>query len=236
MGKLLAADFRKLKRKMIWFLVFLGPLGVVGLQAVNFGLRYDWLTKQYQEDLWGGLIQNVGFLTIPALLLGIALIASMVANIEHATNAWKQTLALPVGKAGVFVAKFVVVALLLACSTALLLAGTIILGLALGFGSDVPLGGLLKMAVYPYLAALPLVAVQVWLSVTFTNQAVPLTIGIMGTAVSIWPSDYSIFILWQWPWLINPWEEPLASAALGIAVGLLILAAGCRDFVRRDVK
>lgn len=236
MGKLLASDFLKLKRKMIWFLILLGPAGVVGLQAANFGLRYDWLTTLYKENLWGGLIQNMSMLTIPTLLLGIAIVSSMIANIEHATNSWKQTLALPISKASVFASKFIVVVLLLACSCILLAAGTILLGIALGFETNIPFQELVKMSAYPFLAAIPLIALQVWLSVTIMNQAVPLTVGIMGAVLSLWPSDYSIFIPWQWPWLINPWDKPAVSSMLGIMTGLLVLLAGTLDFVRRDVK
>lgn len=61
-GRVLAADFLKIRRTLVWFLVLLGPVGVVGLQAVNFGLRYDYLTKQYANDLWYALLSNIQFL------------------------------------------------------------------------------------------------------------------------------------------------------------------------------
>ena len=35
MGKLLTADFLKIKRKGLWLLTLIGPLGVVALQMVN---------------------------------------------------------------------------------------------------------------------------------------------------------------------------------------------------------
>ena len=38
MMRIMASEFLKIKRKMILFLVFLGPFGVIGLEAVNFGL------------------------------------------------------------------------------------------------------------------------------------------------------------------------------------------------------
>ena len=76
MLSILASDFIKIRRKLIWFLIFLGPFGVVALQAVNFGLRYDYLTKVHEKDLWAGLIGEAGYLAIPALMLGLTLIAS----------------------------------------------------------------------------------------------------------------------------------------------------------------
>ncbi|MEG0385972.1 MAG: permease, partial [Solibacillus sp.] len=36
MAKLLTSDFLKIKRKGLWFLTALGPVGVVALQTVNY--------------------------------------------------------------------------------------------------------------------------------------------------------------------------------------------------------
>lgn len=54
MIRFLLIDTLKMKKKWVWFLVFLGPAGVVGLEAFNFLLRYEWLTKQYQDTYGAG--------------------------------------------------------------------------------------------------------------------------------------------------------------------------------------
>lgn len=123
MRGVMASEWLKIRRKGIWLLIALGPLGVVGLQALNFFLRYDYLTKRYADDLWGAVIGNVHQLSVPTLLMGIAIVASMIAGIEHQTNAWKQTLALPVSKWCVFACKFTLLCTLLVCACTLLAAG-----------------------------------------------------------------------------------------------------------------
>ena len=121
MTRIMASEFLKIRRKMILFLVFLGPIGVISLEAVNFGIRYDWLTGIYKEDLWGGLIGEVSMLSIPTILIGLTILTSMIANIEHQTNAWKQLLALPISKSKVFTGKVLLSVLLLltACTLAI---------------------------------------------------------------------------------------------------------------------
>ncbi|MCT6816028.1 MAG: ABC transporter permease, partial [Lysinibacillus fusiformis] len=69
-GKLLTADFLKIKRKGLWFLTILGPVGVVALQMVNYGVRKDYLLQQSDDD-WGYFLQNIHSFTPLAIVLGI---------------------------------------------------------------------------------------------------------------------------------------------------------------------
>lgn len=236
MMQIMASELIKMRRKWILFLIILGPLGVVGLEAVNFFLRYDWLTKQYEKDLWGGLIENVQALAVPTLIIGITIITSMIANIEHQTNAWKQLLALPISKVKVFTGKFALTTFLLFISSTLLGIGTIILGLALKFGTHIPYGYLVKLIYYPYLAALIFISLQIWLSITIKNQAIPLTIGIVGTVLSLYGGAFPDWVPYKWPTLINDWNEPLYSVVAGFSLGILLCICGMVDFVRRDVN
>lgn len=235
MGKLLAADFMKIRKKMIWFLIFLAPVGVISLQAVNYGLRYDYLMKTTEADRWGGLLENIHFLLTPALLLGITIIASMVANIEHQMNAWKQLLALPIPRTSVYAAKFALVALLLAVSCLLLGVGAVVLGVALDLGEGVPLIEVAKLASYPFAASLPVLAVQLWMSLTIKNQAIPLTAGIAGSIVSMFVT-LPAWVVWTWPTLMNEAGKPEYSAGAGLVVGAALLLLGMIDFTRRDVN
>ena len=235
-ARVMAAEWLKIRKKPIWFLAVIGPAGVIGLQAANFGLRYDYLVKQYEDDLWGGLIGNVHYLAVPALLLGLALVASMLASLEHQTNAWKQTLALPVTRFAVFTAKFAILLVVLAVSCTLLAVGTAALGAGLGFGYAFPAGELLTASYLPFVAAMPFMALQIWMSVTLSNQAVPLTVGIAGTILSLYSVRMSDWFPWKWPYLINEWNDPLVSAGAGLAAGFLLYAAGLVHFARRDVK
>lgn len=234
MLRVLASDLYKIRKKMIWFLVFLGPVGVIALQAVNFGLRYQYLTHIYADDLWGGVINNVLFLSIPALLMGITILASMIANIEHQTHAWKQVLALPISRTNVFTAKFMLTCLLILVSSTLLCIGAAVLGLSLGYGTDIPYGELLSMAYYPFLASMPFVALQVWLSVMIKNQAVPLTIGITAAILSLSGPSVPEWVPFTWPYLAN--SLPLYYVSAGLALGSAVYLFGLMKFIRKDVQ
>lgn len=236
MLSIVSSEMLKLRKTAVWFLIVLGPVGVVALQAVNFTLRYDYLIGEYKQDLWGGLIENITLLAVPTLMIGLTIISSLSANIEHHTNAWKMNLALPVPKSFVFTAKFATICLLLFVSCLLLALGTAALGIALGFGAaDLPAAVLLKAVFYPYLASITFVALQVWLSIMIKNQAAALTVGIMGTVFSLFGPFLYDWMPWKWPHLVNHWGEPLYSAVAGVGVGVLLFAAGAAHFVRKDV-
>jgi lantibiotic transport system permease protein len=235
MSRILQSDFLKLKRKGIWFLVILGPVGVISLQAVNYGLRYDYLVNG-NSDVWAGLLSQIrGFVAI-TLLLGIAILASLTANLEHQTNAWKQILTLPISRWSVFTAKFTLNAFMLLISCVLLMLGTIILGLILGFGTAFPTLDILKVSFYPFFAALPILALQLWLSVTLTNQGIPLAIGVFGAIFSAYSFTLPDWLIWKWPLLQNDLGGPIWNVVLGIVVGVLVYSISVLDFMRRDVK
>ncbi|MCP1306893.1 ABC transporter permease [Paenibacillus tyrfis] len=236
MFRVLAADFLKIRRKAIWFLIFLGPIGVIALQAANYGLRYDYLMEKYAANLWGAFLGNIQFLLPVTILLGIAIIASMVANIEHQMNSWKQLLALPITRTAVFSAKFTLCVLMLLVSCILLGIGIVGLGLGLKLGTDVPLISVIKLSFYPFIASFPALALQLWLSVTMRNQALPLTVGILGGVVSTYASDMPDWFLWKLPLLTNKAGIPEYSVVAGLAVGIVIFILGRIHFTRRDVN
>ncbi|WP_309122316.1 ABC transporter permease [Paenibacillus sp.] len=236
-GRAFRAELAKQRRTFVWGLVALGPFGVVALQAANYAVRYDYLTNLYADDPWGGLIGNVKWLAVPALMAGLAIVASMLAGYEHATNAWKQTLALPVSKTAVYTAKVSVLTIQLLASCTLLAAGTLALGVALGHRlADAPLADVLAMSYLPLVAALPFVALQTWLSTVMHNQAVPLTVGILGTVLALYSFSFADWVPYKWPYVGETgWSVPL-TLAVGAGTGLLLYALGATHFGRRDVR
>ncbi|KOP80957.1 permease [Lysinibacillus sp. FJAT-14745] len=234
-GKLLTSDFLKIKRKGFWFLTALGPIGVVAMQMVNYGVRKDYLLEQSEDD-WGFYLLNVHSFTPLAIVLGIAILTSFMASIENETNAWKQLIALPVSKLTVYLSKFTVLAILLFMSSTILMLLSMAYGVFLDLGDSIPYAEIAKLAYYPFFASLPILALQLWIASVCHNQGIPITVGIFGVIFA-----YSSFVLpdwmiWKWPSLMNQWDEPVINVMLGVSVGILLYIIGMIDFARRDVK
>lgn len=232
---LLSADFLKIKRKGFWFLTFIGPFGVVLLQMVNYGYRKEYLLEQSDND-WEYYLFNVNSFTPLALVLGIVILSSYIASIENETSAWKQLISLPVSKMSVYLSKFTILACLLLISSFLLMLFTLVYGVFLNLGEDIPYVELIKFSFYPYFAALPILALQLWIATVSQNQGIPITIGILGTIFTYLASKLPDWIIWKWPSLMSELNEPIIYVLLGIVVGCLLYCVGMIDFTRRDVK
>ena len=231
----LSADFLKIRKKGIWFLVLLAPIGIVAMQALNFGLRFDYMKNQYADDLWGGLINNISFFVPISLYLGCTLIASLVANVEHQMSSWKQLLALPISRTAVFSAKFTLCFILLSVSCLLLSLATITLGLVFGFGFSFPLIDTIKLGFFPFFAALPMLALQLWLSLSFRNQALPVSLGVTAALVSPFAGNLSEWFPLNWPAMGYASPDQAWFISAGFCLGFIIMFIGLVHFNRKDV-
>ncbi|MDQ0196181.1 ABC transporter permease [Paenibacillus wynnii] len=234
--RVMSADWLKIHGKGLWFLAGLGPLGLVAMQALNFGLRYDYIKQEYAMDLWGALLENISFFVPVALYLGSTLICSLMANIEHQTSSWKQLLALPISRVTVFSSKLLLCLILLTISCVLLSAGVMILGLVLGFGTDhIPYGEIVRIGLWPYGAALPILSLQLWLSLTFSNQAISVSFGLILSIVSLFSIYLPEWVPLVWPYLAWNSLQPMFYSIFGILLGMLLLLPGALHFARKDV-
>ncbi|MEH7148503.1 ABC transporter permease, partial [Priestia megaterium] len=148
----------------------------------------------------------------------------------------KQLISLPVSKMRVYLSKFTVLACLLWVSSCLLMLFTLVYGIFLGLGEEIPYLDLVKFSFYPYFAALPILALQLWIATFSQNQGIPITTGILGVIFTYSAFTLPDWMIWKWPSLINDWNEPIINVLLGIGVGAILYIAGMLDFTRRDVK
>ncbi|MNH46062.1 hypothetical protein D3C79_1086950 [compost metagenome] len=80
-----------------------------------------------------------------------------------------------------------------------------------------------------------------WLSIQFSNQAIPMSIGLLGAVSGLFIARDSSAALWTWVW---PWAYPTLSSPfmahpgrwIGISAGLgaLLLAAGTLHFKNKQ--
>ena len=178
---LLAAEWRKVQRTWVLPLIVLGPLGVTLMGIIYLVFE----EKRVHEAIasgtppWEVMMGQLGFVQVMALMLGAALLASMIPDVDHRSSGWKQVFALPVTRPGVYLAKFGLLAGLLTVSSVLCAVGLGGLWVWQDFGAVLPMRELMLAASLPLLGALPVMAFQLLLSTTLANQAIPLVVGVL---------------------------------------------------------
>jgi lantibiotic transport system permease protein len=239
MGRVLAADWLKIRRTWVVWLTLLGPAAMVLCQAINYGIRPEYLIPRGWEGKQGMFFWV--YLLLPlALMTGSMLTAAIAAGHEHDSDGWKQLLALPVPRFAWVVGKAVWLAILLVVAGLLTVAGIGMFGAAIGLPQPVPWLKLTRLIFWPVAATLPFLALQLWMSLILRNQAVPVMMGILGALAGPYMAfrqDIHLhWWIWAWPSNVHP-RFPDASEWVWISLAttpvLIILAAV--HFSRKEI-
>ena len=241
--QLFLAEWIKLRKSSIWLLIFVSPVLAALLGSLESAGGDDPETK------WLYIISDMvslhGILFLP-LLAGV--FAAFVCRYEHESGGWKQLLALPVRRTTVYLVKFSIVMLLIIGTQLIFLAAMLNAGLVNGLSASIPWSILLRSTLGGVIATLPLVALQLAVSVGWTSFAAPLAINVILTIPNVLlinSADYGPYYPWAQPFLAMMPGMKDTFGALNVSfetlmlviVGgfLLFFGAGLTYFNRREI-
>lgn len=241
--RLLRAEWMKLRKSVIWLLMAAGPgLAVfIGYMA----LRVEVPENRTWEYLSTITAIGHGILFLP---LSAGIVSAFVCRYEHDSGGWKQLLALPVKRGGVYLAKLAAVLLLLFISQLIYLGLVMAAGQILGLAGPMPAADLVQSAAGGFIAAAPLAALQLACSVGWANFAAPLAINAMMALPNVIIINSARYAPYY------PWSQPLramlpdggnqfgflhlpAASLFGVVIGgfMLFVLSGWIYFYRKDV-
>ncbi|MUG24618.1 ABC transporter permease subunit [Paenibacillus macerans] len=252
MRHLLKADRLKLRRSSLWIVVMLVPLLILAYETVNFTYRAEFVERQAElfraGSPWMFLLYDNSLLFGLGFPLSATLAASVIANIEHQANGWKQALSFPVARSKIYLSKFIWLNAGLLVSVTVFLIGMVLLGKLLGFGVEVPWGLLAGDCYGMLIAVFPIAAAQFWLSMTLKNQAFSILVGSVSAMMGLflaaaqttrwfplaYPVQASTVILRYEGIGLNP-DFPV-YLAISLGLGIILLFGGAMHFAARDVQ
>lgn len=168
-----SAEWIKMRRSRIWWILVVLPVISVLAGCANFVMNQGVLNNGWYS-LWSQVSLFYGEFFLPVL---IAILCSYVWRLEHQGKNWNMIMTAPVTGAGIFLAKWIVVAVLLGIVQ--LFFGVLYVsgGLWAGIGSGLPveLSGWLFRG---WIASLTIAALQLALSMRIRSFAVPVGIGL----------------------------------------------------------
>lgn len=237
----LRSEWLKMRKSNIWLLVFVSPLLA---SLIGFGESSGEVLAQW-EYTYAMMAMLHAMLFLP-LLTGV--FAAFVCRYEHAGGGWKQLLALPVSRTSLYMAKFTIVLALLAVTQLLFVAGLLIVGRIKGFDTAVPWEIILRGVFGGWIAAVPLAALQLAVSVAWASFAAPLALNVIFTLPNMLVAQseqYGPYYPWAQPMLsmLLPPEGGFGAfnvslETLVFVIGgsfVLFFASGLTYFIRKEI-
>ncbi|WNS41836.1 ABC transporter permease [Paenibacillus sp. MMS20-IR301] len=229
---ILSAERLKISKSWIWLLVLLSPA-----ISVPIGLITD--LKENGTLSWQVLMNAMtvihALLFLPVLS---GIFAALICRSEHSDGGWKLLLALPVRRTWVYMAKYLMIMLLLAVVQLSLLAAVLGVGLYRGAEGAVPWSLLLPGLFGGWFACLPLAALQLAVSQGWSSFGAPLALNVSFTIPNMLivnSSRFGPYYPWVQPMLaMSPYGEenfgafnlPLESLMIVVAGSLIVFLAG----------
>ncbi|CAM4523246.1 MAG: ABC transporter permease [Paenibacillus macerans] len=237
----LAAERLKMSRSRLWLVLLASPL-----LSTLIGLL---MNLPDGADAWPALLGGMSMLHAMLFLPIMAgLFASFICRYEHTGGGWKQLLVLPVSRPAVYMAKFTVVISLLAATQLIFLVMLLIVSQVQGLAWPIPWSMIAVSLIGGLVACLPLVALQLGVSLAWSSFAAPLAVNVSLTIPNmlIVNSDkVAPFYPWAQPILAmmpkgeadyGAFNLPIENLLITVLGSFLIfLAAGILYFRRKAV-
>ena len=198
MGTLIHSEWVKLKKAKVMSLVWISPIlaSIAGyFTFFDFGIN-QWMDSFTQMVL----IQAPLFL--PLLT---AIFSAAICRYEHEAGGWRQLFSLPISRVQLFLAKYVIVILLIAVSQLLFIIGLLSVGFISGYSDPIPWQLILPGVAMAWVACLPLAALQLWVSTAWASFAAPVALNVVFTLPTIAVANSATYGPWY------PWAQPFLA-------------------------
>ncbi|NBW11627.1 MAG: ABC transporter [Caulobacteraceae bacterium] len=236
----LTVEARKLNRSLAALLAVAAPSLIAVFLFFNLlrgGKPQPWeMWTQSSTGIWA-------FFMLP---MSVTALTALVAHMEHGPRAWDHLRALPVARWKLYAAKAICVIAVVAAMSLLNLALTLaaIHGAAAIKPEIMPTGTLDVAAQVilmgkVLLAAILMIAIQLWTALRFSSFVPALALGIGGTFFSVvaTAAKQGVFFPWQMPvnmLAAEPWRAATALT-LGAGAGTVVLLLAIAHLSRREV-
>ncbi|WP_244856818.1 ABC transporter permease [Oceanobacillus sp. J11TS1] len=232
----------KLKRSKMWLIYIIGPLLGVFLAYINFFKNYDLFMNPGDNawiEAWTQVALFMGPFVLPIL---VGVYAALICRSEHVGGGWKQLLALPISHSNIFFGKFLTIIKMIVITMLILMILFISFGYLIGMDGNLPVFTLLGYMIRGILACLPLVVLQLIISIRSKTFGIPLAVTIVFTlpAIIVASTPLGQFYPWTQPMLAmspedeSPIQSYLLFYTLLIVTFSILLFYGLRNFAKRD--
>lgn len=253
--QVLNAEKLKLKRTIAVPMIVLAP-ALIALFIFVMGLNapFSTLHRNGVAGEWAALtrasLRSWASLMLPLL---ITLETALLAGLEHSESQWKSLLARPLPRWNFYAVKLLVELVLIAISSVVLVLGILLNGAILPrvqpelvFALPTPWLDIARQVAEVFGLAFLLLAIQNWVALRWKPFSVALGVGIVGLVMGLFmfvagqqSAKALQFFPWSLPILVlgNGTSLDVSTGLIfSVIAGMVLAAAGCWDFCRREVQ
>ncbi|MGY2611938.1 ABC transporter permease [Bacillus pretiosus] len=241
----LRSELLKLKRKKLFLVVFL-------LQALALFWLFAIVSQEKKEFLnWESLLSRISMINALFLPIMIATIASRIIDFENKGNMWKLLCAIPISRKLVYITKIIFSLFFLVYASVISITVIILIGKIFNFEGEIPVILLMKYGCFTIIGCIPMVILQLWISLVVKNQVFALTAGVIGSFLGYFGQmlPWKTWIIWTYSSLTNPisWaffngkivffpnQGVMMNLLLSLGVGLLFIILSTAHFSQKDI-
>ncbi len=240
------SEWLKVRRSLvIWLVLLLIPLFLTIVGVTNYTTNIH-VFEEAGLVGWRGTWTQVEFLHGMVLCPVLSSVfVALLCRFEHVDGGWKQLLTFPLPKRDIYFSKMIVAWLLVGMTNIVLFLFFYMIGNIMGVTGDFPFMKLLGLFLGGWLASLPLISLQLWLSTQWKNFVLPIAINFAFVMpnVFITSSKYGKYYPWAQPaYAMNPENQLGFNFSLQdfyfamLITFLLFSIAGFFNFLRTEVK
>lgn len=204
MFSVINSEWYKLRKSKVLFLLLVAPLVGLFIGLANSFFEIEGINAWHEKLIMMNFTYAILFLP---LISGV--LASVICRYEHQEGGWKQLLALPVTRGKVFFSKYLVLILLMLAMQLMYLVSIYLVGMIEGITDPFPMDIVWKSILGGWVATLPLIALQLWISIAFKSFAAPFAINVIFTLPTILVINSERFGPYY------PWGQPFLMMNIG---------------------
>ncbi|WJE55637.1 ABC transporter permease (plasmid) [Bacillus cereus] len=241
----LRSELLKLKRKKLFLVVFL-------IQSLALLWLFAIVSQEKKEFLnWESLLSRVSMINALFLPIMIATITSRIIDFENKGNTWKLLCAIPTSRHLVYITKIIFSLFFLVYAGIISISVIILIGKIFNFESGIPVILLLKYGYFTIIGCIPMVILQLWISLVVKNQVFALTAGVIGSFLGYFGQmfPWKTWIIWTYSSLTIPisWafsngkivffpnQGVMMNLLLSLGVSLLFIVLSTAHFSQKDI-
>lgn len=240
------SEFLKVRHSLVvWLVSFLVPLFLAVIGITNYTANIH-VFEEVGMVGWLGTWTQVEFLYGMVLCPSLSSVfVALICRFEHVDGGWKQLLTFPIPKKDIYFSKMIWAWFLVGITNIILFTYLFVIGNLMGVSGIFPFFDLLGLFLGGWLATLPLISMQLWLSTQWKNFVLPLAInfGFIMPNIFISSSKYGKYYPWSQPaYAMTPenqlgFTQSLQDFYITVIITFVVFSViGLWNFLRSEVK